>query len=406
MIVSNKLHRRIIAFLVKLITREGEQMEITIKKPLTAAQFKHRLSNFFLLIGLLDILIAVLMVVSSYDSLWSVPVLGAGCIIFSILYRKIHSDKVYLVWLGVLILTLVTNLWHYAYLLNIFSGILLPLWWLVFLSRKELRVKASDKVISAVLAAMCSIGAPLSRFLLGERVVWGDISYTSYNYFTLSGTISFVSCTAFAIFLATINGEWSLAIKSNGEGLRYVSIAKHIILFIITFGIWYYIWLYRTARALPENQSDFSRKPSKDLLLSLFVPFYHIYWCYKTAQAVDKRAKQCGIESDTSVLCLITSIFVPFLPSIIIQDKINSVLYEENKEEIEQKIFEFNEVSRCNDERIGDIYDTVNNAADKDSEEKSPFFKVIWDDIKEVVQSIFNKEKKNCVKADNDKSIE
>ena len=67
------------------------------------------------------------------------------------------------------------------------------------------------------------------------------------------------------------------------------------------------------------------RDPTKKLLLCLFVPFYIIFWTYKTAQRVDKMAAAKGISSDMATLCLIFAIFVPIIPPILLQDKMNNI---------------------------------------------------------------------------------
>ena len=57
----------------------------------------------------------------------------------------------------------------------------------------------------------------------------------------------------------------------------------------------------------------------------MFVPFYFIYWMYKNAQRLDKLAAQNGVASDLTTLCLILAIFVPIIPPILMQDKINAI---------------------------------------------------------------------------------
>lgn len=68
------------------------------------------------------------------------------------------------------------------------------------------------------------------------------------------------------------------------------------------------------------------RDPTKKLLLCLFVLFYSIYWTYKTAQRVDKIAAEKNVASDLAMLCLVLDIFVPVVPPILMQDKINKVI--------------------------------------------------------------------------------
>ena len=73
-------------------------------------------------------------------------------------------------------------------------------------------------------------------------------------------------------------------------------------------------------------QDEEPRNPTNKLLLSLFVPFYIIYWTYKTAQRVDKMAATKGLTSDMATLCLILEIFVPIIPPILLQDKMNNII--------------------------------------------------------------------------------
>lgn len=73
-------------------------------------------------------------------------------------------------------------------------------------------------------------------------------------------------------------------------------------------------------------QDEEQRNPTSKLLLCLFVPFYIIYWTYKTAQRVDKMSAAKNLASDMSTLCLILEIFVPIIPPILLQDKMNSII--------------------------------------------------------------------------------
>lgn len=73
-------------------------------------------------------------------------------------------------------------------------------------------------------------------------------------------------------------------------------------------------------------QGEENRNPTNKLLLCLFVPFYVIYWMYKTAQRLDKMAAAKNIPSDLSTLCLILAIFVPIIPPILMQDKLNAIV--------------------------------------------------------------------------------
>lgn len=106
----------------------------------------------------------------------------------------------------------------------------------------------------------------------------------------------------------------------------YCDLVKHILLLLFTFGIWHYIWVYRMTRYTNAVEDEEPRDPTNKLLLCLFVPFYLIYWTYKTAQRVDKMAAAAGISSDLSTLCLILEIFLPIIPPILLQEKMNSIV--------------------------------------------------------------------------------
>ena len=106
----------------------------------------------------------------------------------------------------------------------------------------------------------------------------------------------------------------------------YCGLVKHILLLLFTCGIWLYIWIYRVTGYTNNVQGEENRDPTNKLLLCLFVPFYVIYWMYKTAQRLDKMAAAKNIPSDLSTLCLILAIFVPIIPPILMQDKLNDIV--------------------------------------------------------------------------------
>ena len=105
----------------------------------------------------------------------------------------------------------------------------------------------------------------------------------------------------------------------------YCGLVKHILLLLFTCGIWLYIWIYRVTGYTNNVEGEENRNPTNKLLLCLFVPFYVIYWMYKTAQRLDKMAAAKNIPSDLSTLCLILAIFVPIIPPILMQDKLNAI---------------------------------------------------------------------------------
>lgn len=105
----------------------------------------------------------------------------------------------------------------------------------------------------------------------------------------------------------------------------YCDLVKHFLLLLFTFGIWLLIWIYRMTKHTNAVKGEEERDPTTKLLLCMFVPFYQIYWTYKTAQRVDKLARCSGVFSDLSAFCLLTAFFSPMIPPIMIQDKMNAL---------------------------------------------------------------------------------
>lgn len=118
----------------------------------------------------------------------------------------------------------------------------------------------------------------------------------------------------------------SVAYGATTEDRAYCGLVKHILLLIFTFGIWYFIWIYRMTGYLNQVKDEPERNPTTKLLLCLFVPFYSIYWVYKSAQRIDKLAALKGVRSDLSTICLILAIFIGIIPPILMQDKINEII--------------------------------------------------------------------------------
>ena len=106
----------------------------------------------------------------------------------------------------------------------------------------------------------------------------------------------------------------------------YVSLGKHICLLIFTFGIWQMIWIYKQTKFTNIASGEEERNPATKLLLYLFIPFYSIYWTYKTAQRIDSIGRERGVHSDLGTVCLILAIFVPIVPPILMQDKVNQII--------------------------------------------------------------------------------
>ncbi len=154
------------------------------------------------------------------------------------------------------------------------------------------------------------------------------LSYGFAEYLSSSGIISTLLQGAFITALMLFALLWAAnpdGIPSKGTSKAYCNMALHILLLLFSCGIWYWIWNYRMTRDTNAVRDEAERNPVTKLLLCMFIPFYGIYWTYKTAQRIDKMAWDRNIPSSTAALCLIMEFFLPIVPPIVMQDKMNAV---------------------------------------------------------------------------------
>lgn len=124
---------------------------------------------------------------------------------------------------------------------------------------------------------------------------------------------------------ASATHDYSDVDRHNSDVNGYISMGKHIVLCLFTFGIWYLIWIYRTTAYLNRAPDSEEYSPTSKLLLCMFVPFYIIFWLYKHGQRIDRLAKANNVDSDIATLSLIMGIFIPIVAVILMQDKINTI---------------------------------------------------------------------------------
>ena len=134
--------------------------------------------------------------------------------------------------------------------------------------------------------------------------------------------IAFVACFGKACITSSPVAEESKPLTfSDG----YCDMTKHVLLLLFTFGIWQYLWIYRTTEYLNAAFDGQKRNPVTKLLLCMFVPFYYIYWVYQSAKRIDALARQNGVASDISTVSTVLAIFIGFVPPILMQSKLNQI---------------------------------------------------------------------------------
>lgn len=105
----------------------------------------------------------------------------------------------------------------------------------------------------------------------------------------------------------------------------YCELVKHILLSLFTFGIWMFIWIYKTTKVLNKAPNSEKYDPTKQLILCMFVPFYMIYWFYKHGEKIDKLNAIAGNKTNNTTMYLLLGIFIPVVACIIMQDNINKL---------------------------------------------------------------------------------
>ena len=99
----------------------------------------------------------------------------------------------------------------------------------------------------------------------------------------------------------------------------------HVFLLIFTFGIWFFIWIYRVTEYTNFTSRAERRDPAAKLLLCMFVPFYLIYWIYRSFQRIDLMCEENELPSDTDVFCTVMMFVAPIASLAIMQMKINDI---------------------------------------------------------------------------------
>ena len=106
-------------------------------------------------------------------------------------------------------------------------------------------------------------------------------------------------------------------------------LTRHIFMLVFLGGLWLYPWVYKTAVALREankRETGYYTSPTAQLLLFIFIPFYSIYWFYKTASTLKLYAYRYGNKSAVVGLCTFIAFLTNIIPATIIQMEIERLV--------------------------------------------------------------------------------
>ena len=96
----------------------------------------------------------------------------------------------------------------------------------------------------------------------------------------------------------------------------------HMLLAMFLGKIWLWPWVYQTACNLKQIKNDYSRSPGGQLLMFILVPFYSLYWFYKSGKIISKYSSVNGLPMKIAGLCCVVSLFSNAASSIIMQMEI------------------------------------------------------------------------------------
>lgn len=151
--------------------------------------------------------------------------------------------------------------------------------------------------ISVVLAVVaCAFVAMCFTLQLQKYLRFFDDNYLAYIFdYMFYNTYSY-RCIIEILFFAFLSvwlinpyaREKQQTENVSGEKKELnCGLIKHILLLSFTFGVWTFIWIYRTTKLLNNAPGVKYKKPVAVLLLCMFVPFYQIYWLYDQGKRID-----------------------------------------------------------------------------------------------------------------------
>ena len=102
------------------------------------------------------------------------------------------------------------------------------------------------------------------------------------------------------------NGYSTANIMVEPEG--FVKLWVFVLLYIVTFGIYMYFWIYKTVGLL-NKKTDSQDGQVQQLLLCMFVPFYMLYWIYKYSNKIMEYCNKVGYRiEDITTKCIVLSV--------------------------------------------------------------------------------------------------
>lgn len=117
--------------------------------------------------------------------------------------------------------------------------------------------------------------------------------------------------------------------SQRGEKVKgYFDVVRHTMLLFFTFGIWNFIWIYRTTKFLNSVSNENKQVPILQFFLCM-IPFYPIYWGNIASRKIDRLCMSKNINTEISWICTFLMTIIIFLPPIIMQNTLNKAVTAE-----------------------------------------------------------------------------
>lgn len=162
------------------------------------------------------------------------------------------------------------------------------------------------------------------------KIKYSESMFSNFSLIYLESIfISLLLCgrTAFLCLWMSPYNKKEDVVYDREKQLGFVRMYEHVIYLLFTCGIWELIWIFRTTKALNEFRDEFDkeRDPLTCVLLSMFIPFYYLYWLYKTCKRIEEKAQEQGDYCSLAVLCVVLSFIIGIVPPILVQNKLNEI---------------------------------------------------------------------------------
>ena len=185
------------------------------------------------------------------------------------------------------------------------------------------------------LPAILILGNPISSivgYLLNDTLTigFGFLGFTGQMILLPLLYVSFMICAGLA-FKSTCPEDEEVPDGSKQKQEGYYDLVQHALLLLFTFGIWELIWIYRTTKFLNNAPDQEERNPTTKLLLCMFVPFYYVYWIYRSCKILDAWGKEKQDDEEITLIAFILSFFVRIVSLILMQNKLNRLCTMEKK---------------------------------------------------------------------------